>query len=520
MGRARGIVAAGHPVTASAAAEILRAGGNAFDAALAALFASCVAEPVLASLGGGGFLLAQHADRRPPLLYDFFAQTPSRRLDEAQIEFYPIVADFGTAQQEFHIGVGSIATPGVIKGAFELHRDLCRMPLATLIEPACSAARDGIEVNALQAYIAELVAPILQSTPGALALNSSQEHPERIARCGERMRHRAFADTLELLTKEGDALFYQGEMGQLLVDACRTQGGHLCRDDLLGYQVLKKPPLSFGYHGAQLFTNPAPSVGGTLMTFSLALLEESRPDTRPPGSDQHLLQIANAQRITQQLRREQAIDRDLDQAVTDRILSEEHLEGYRRIMREHPLCSRGTTQISVADHDGNLASMTLSNGEGSGYVLPGCGVMLNNMLGEEDINPHGFNRWPENQRIASMMSPTLVHTADQRRIATGSGGSNRIRSAILQTLVNLIDYAMPAEKAVEQPRLHYEGDLLNIESGYPAAAVEQLFAEYENHRQWPQRNLFFGGAHTVSINANGALDGHGDSRRGGVSITV
>jgi len=152
----RGIVAAGHPLTAQAASEILRAGGNAFDAALAALFASCVAEPVLASLGGGGFMLARQQGQSP-LLYDFFTQTPRKKTAQEACDFYPIIADFGTAQQEFHIGMGAIATPGVIKGLFELHRDLCRLPLNLIIQPACEAAREGIEISTLQHYISELI---------------------------------------------------------------------------------------------------------------------------------------------------------------------------------------------------------------------------------------------------------------------------------------------------------------------------------------------------------------------------
>ncbi|MCB1863649.1 MAG: gamma-glutamyltransferase, partial [Gammaproteobacteria bacterium] len=186
MRRRKGVVAAGHEVTASAAAEVLKAGGNAFDAALAALFASCVAEPVLASLGGGGFLLAERCDARK-LLYDFFAQTPFRKRSPEETDFYPIIADFGTVQQEFHIGMGSIATPGVVKGLFAIHRELCSMPLQVIIQPACEAARSGVAVNNLQRYISKLVSPILQSTPDAMALHATRETPDRFAECGEKV---------------------------------------------------------------------------------------------------------------------------------------------------------------------------------------------------------------------------------------------------------------------------------------------------------------------------------------------
>ena len=521
MTRTTGVVAAGHQITAQAAASILSEGGNAFDAAMAAVFASCVAEPVLASLGGGGFLLARTGSA-PPLLYDFFSQTPGRKTPQQDVDFYPIVADFGTAQQEFHIGMGSIATPGVIKGVFDIHRDLCRMPLREIVAPACEAARAGLVVNELQHYISEIVSPIIFSSPLALRLHASEQRPDRIAKPGETVHQHELADSFESLAAEGDRLFYSGEMGQDLVRACNEQGGHLRQQDLHAYEVIRRQPLHLNYHGSMLSTNPAPSVGGTLIAFALALLEPQKLSDFRPGSYDHLLRIARAQQLTQQLRRDEAVDIDLQADASQQLLSDDYLRSYRETMKKHPGFSRGTTQISIADADGNIASMTLSNGEGSGYVIPGTGIMLNNMLGEEDINPHGFHQWPENRRIASMMSPTLVSGNDGRLIATGSGGSNRIRSAILQVLVNLLDYGMQIEQAVEQPRLHFESDLLNVENApYLAdAVVEQLFQAYTANRLWPHKNLFFGGAHSVMLTAGGKVYGQGDSRRGGVCIYV
>ncbi|HFD40701.1 MAG TPA: gamma-glutamyltransferase [Anaerolineae bacterium] len=484
---------------------------------MAALFASCVAEPVLASLGGGGFLLAHQPDREP-VLYDFFTQTPRHRKPLNAIDFHPITADFGTAQQEFHIGMGAIATPGVIRGLFAIHRSLCRMPLARIIEPACEAARQGLAVNDFQHYIAEIVSPILLSSEEALRLHSPASGEKRLADTGEIVRQPDMADFFEQLTREGEDLFYQGEVGRTLIDACRSGGGYLTSEDLGRYRVVPRPPLQLKYHAARLYTNPPPSVGGTLIAFSLALLEEEGLAAMTPCGYPHLLRIARAQQLAQQLRADEGADRDLDQAASRRFLGRETIERYRRSLRDHPAFSRGTTQISIIDTQGNLASMTLSNGEGAGYVIPGTGIMMNNMLGEEDINPHGFHRWPENRRIASMMSPTLILSPDGGAIATGSGGSNRIRSAILQVLVNLLEFRMPAEQAVEQPRLHYENGLLNVERGPDAPSLERLFEAFPRHRLWPDKNLFFGGAHTVAIDAAGELSGKGDSRRGGVAL--
>lgn len=515
MKKHAGIVAAGHPATAGAAIEILRAGGNAFDAALAALFASCVAEPVLASLGGGGFLTARPA-AAAPLLYDFFTQTPHSRPVESELDFYPIVADFGTAQQEFHIGMGAIATPGAIKGVFTIHRDLCSMPLREIIQPACEVARNGIQINGFQRYISEVVSPIILSSPAALQLHASNRQPDTIAECGATVHNPAMADGFEILALEGEALFYRGEMGRILIDDCHAHGGCLTRVDLESYEVERRKPLSLNYHDTRLFTNPPPSIGGILIAFTLALLEQERLGQYPINSAEHLGRISHAMKLTQQLRNDQGIGSGAEPITDHKILSGEWLGHYREVMRNHKGFSRGTTQISIADDAGNLASMTLSNGEGSGYVLPDCGIMLNNMLGEEDINPHGFNQWPLNRRIASMMSPSLVITPEGDTIALGSGGSNRIRSAILQVLINLIDFGMAIEQAVEQPRVHFESGLLNIEKGPTADVIQTLEQSFPEIRCWPDKNLFFGGAHSVMRKHNGALSGSGDSRRGGV----
>jgi len=512
-------VAAGHPVTARAATEVLHAGGNAFDAALAAMFAACVAEPVLASLGGGGFLTTRPAAEQP-LLYDFFAQTPHSRPVASELDFYPIVADFGTAQQEFHIGMGSIATPGAIKGVFAIHRDLCSMPLREIIQPACEAARGGVRVNSFQHYIAEIVSPIIRSRPEALQLHASSQKPGEIAEPDETVYNPAMADGFEILALEGEALFYRGEMGRRLIGDCHAHGGCLTQTDLESYRVARRSPLTLNYHNTQLFTNPPPAIGGILIAFTLALLEQEKLGQYRVSSADHLGRIGHAMKLTQQLRSDTGFGSGSPTNLEHEILSSTYLDSYRAVMRNHKGFSRGTTQISIADSDGNLASMTLSNGEGAGYVLPECGIMLNNMLGEEDINPHGFNQWPLNRRIASMMSPSLVITPDGDAIAVGSGGSNRIRSAILQVLVNLIDFDMAIDQAVEQPRIHFEPDLLNIEAGPSAHAIQALRNEFADIRCWPDKNLFFGGAHSVMRKRNGELSGSGDSRRGGVCYQV
>lgn len=519
MQRRNGVVAAGHPRTAQVARLILDEGGNAFDAALAALAAACVTEPVLASLAGGGFLLAHSSDGRNTL-YDFFAQTPLSAEEHEEVDFFPIVADFGPVQQEFHIGVGSIATPGVVKGIFEVHRDLGSMPLAAILEPAIAMAREGEVLNAFQSRLLEIVAPIYESNPAAHALYASPTTPGYLAREGDRIRTPELADTLEALSREGDSLFYHGEIAQRLVDACKERGGLLRSADLAGYRVARRKPLAIRYGNARILSNPPPSVGGLLICFGLRLLKELNLSAHAFGSEQHLCRLIEVMASTQQARLAQGIDHDTGENERAReMLEDSVLAPYRDSLRNRLWNSRGTTQISVIDGSGDVASLTVSNGEGSGYVIPGTGVMTNNMLGEADLHPHGFHNWTPGRRIVSMMAPSVVLWDEGRVVGTGSGGSNRIRTAILQVLCNLLDFEMDVEQAVSAPRIHFEDELLNVEGGFAAETVAALRRHYPRHKIWPDRHLFFGGAHTVMRDAaSGVLQGSGDPRRGGDSV--
>lgn len=227
----KGAVAAGHPLTANAARVVLDAGGNAYDAVLAAMCAASVVEPVLSSLAGGGFLLAFPGDGKPRL-YDFFVQTPRRKRPPDEIDFRPIIADFGTAQQEFHIGLGSIATPGTVRGLFEIHRELGSLPMRDIVEPAIAAARDGVAINRLQAYIFGVVAPIYLATHDARRIYASPNDATRLYGEGEVLRQPELADALDAIAREGERLFYEGEIAAALTGACETGGGHLGADDL------------------------------------------------------------------------------------------------------------------------------------------------------------------------------------------------------------------------------------------------------------------------------------------------
>jgi len=517
----KGAIAAGHEETARAAAIILEEGGNAFDAALAGMLAACITEPVLASLGGGGFLLAHAPDNdgAKSRLYDFFVQTPKTRLEAATADFFPIVADFGDAQQEFHIGRGSIATPGMVKGLFKVHADLGRMPMKRIIEPAAALARDGVTLNRLQAYIFSVVDTIYMSNETCRGVYGSEKSPGIPLIEGEVFRIPDFADAIDALAREGDDLFYRGDIAGRMVEDCRTSGGTLTRADLESYAVKIRPPLEMEYGGVRILTNPPPSTGGILIAFALELLRGENLREAGFGSAEHLTKLAESMRQTNKARLDSALHDRSDDAA-EHFLNPDFVRIYREGVQGRPQALRGTTHISVIDAAGNAAAVTMSNGEGSGYLIPGTAIMLNNMLGEEDINPTGFHQWQADQRMCSMMAPTLLAGADGERVVLGSGGSNRIRTAILQVILNLVEFALPVEEAVSNPRIHFEGGLLSIEPGYEREPLAALTTRFPEYKEWSDRNLFFGGVQVVRAPAleragSGELEGTGDPRRGG-----
>ncbi|MFQ3615295.1 MAG: gamma-glutamyltransferase [Cyanobacteriota bacterium] len=516
--KTRGAIAAGHPKTAEAGAEMLRLGGNAFDAAAAAMLASCVTEPTLTSLGGGGFLLAHTAEQQN-ILFDFFTQTPRQRRPVEEVEFYPVLVDFGTAVQEFHIGLGAIAVPGTVAGLFHIHRRLGRLPMSVVAEPALHYATAGVEMGEFQAYCFRILRPILLACPemGQLCTQNGE-----LLHTGDRFYNPDLAETIRLLVQEGPQAFYAGDIAHALVKDSQTRGGYLSLEDLRHYRVIERSPLMTCYRSTTLVTNPPPSSGGCLIAFALALLSQVEVAACEFGTEAHLTLLADAMRLTN-LARADGYDSRINQPdVAERFLAEAHLRPYAQQLLQTAGVNKwgSTTHFSVIDSEGNAASVTASNGEGSGYTIPGTGIMLNNMLGEADLHPGGFHQWPPNARISSMMAPTMVLADGKPELVLGSGGSNRIRTAILQVISNVIDFGMPIEQAVNSPRIHWEADVINLEPGFEVPKTQTRFPWSGEIVPWEQQNMFFGGVHAVLATPDGRLTGAGDRRRSGSVVVV
>ncbi len=517
----KGRISAGHELTARAGAEMLRAGGNAFDATVAASFASFVVESALTSPAGGGFLVSRSSGGRVRL-YDFFSNVPGlgREPGAGGLNFFKVGIDFADATQYVYVGEGAAAVPGVVAGLAEVYRQHCTLPLKELLAPAIEYARGGVVLTEWQAYFNGLLAPMQTVSEEAMQLYEPHGVP---LDAGELIVNTLMADAFEYLAREGLERFYDGDIAHLIVKGFGERG-LITAEDLSAYRVDVREPLRFSYRDRTVYTNPPPSSGGTLIAFSMKLLEGF--DVRAAGHNtaEGLSLLVDAMRVTNEARAENLDTRVYEDGIELEFLSSGHVSAYRgRMSGDYGASaaqegsSGNTTQISVIDAEGNVAGLTTSTGMGCGFMIPGTGIMMNNMLGERDLNPGGFHAQPPGVRMSSMMAPTIVTRDGEPEIVLGSGGSKRIRSAILQSLVNIIDHGMDVHFAVDAPRVHFEDGVLDVESGIPKAALATLEYGGVRLKRWGRKNMYFGGVHAV-VSTGAGLSGAGDARRGGVSV--
>ena len=420
----------------------------------------------------------------------------------------PIEINFSECTQTFHIGFSSAAVPGLLKGLLHVHERLCTLPLKTILAPALSSLKDGLEIRSLQEYFFNLLKPIfLSSDYGKEIFTINGQYLKQ--------RDRFFNPMLEEFFKgitDRSCDIYRGEIAQKFVEEMKKNGGPITQDDLEAYEVIEREPLRIKYRDREILTNPPPSSGGVKLALALHLLESINVSSLSHDSEE--LQIALVELMKKlhdfnPIKNGAGIPYPFKDSTILPIV-----ESYIKAISERTFIStRGTTHISVVDEKGNAVSMTTSNGSGSGCFIPETGIMLNNMMGEDDLHPDGFFSSPCGQRVSSMMIPTIVLKDGKAETVMGSGGSKRIKTAILQVLLNIIDFNYSLEDAVEESRVHFEDGIVQVEPGVPLKVVEKLKKHYKVNR-WSKKNMYFGGVHCV----NGNMQGWGDSRRGGCIV--
>jgi gamma-glutamyltranspeptidase / glutathione hydrolase len=459
-------VAAGHPATAEAGIRVLALGGSAADAAVAATLTSCVAESIFTGLGGGGFVTYYEASTGKVTCLDFFCAEPGLSGDRKQGPMTPVAIRFGQVPIPYEIGGPSVGVPGVPAGCDEIHRRWGRLPWAKVVAPSIEAARSGTIMQASHVRVLLSIIEAMVLDQGADAYTPGG----RLIGEGSLLCHPGLADALELLAIHRSGVFYEGMLGELTVDTVRAGGGALGMTDLTAYRVIEREVAD-----AELAGN---------LVLGRVDLNRTIPTLRAlPDS---MCRLSSA----------------------DRLIALAGTLGAARVGRDEPLGN--TTNVTAVDADGNACVVTTTLGLGAGAWLPGYGVHLNSMRGEGELNDGDIQ---PGDRISSMMCPLIVLDPDSRlRLALGSAGGSRIRTALLATLVNVLVEELTVPAAVQAPRLHAIDDLVHLELDFPAGGEAALAAAGFTVNRWTTPTHYFGG-----VSAVGRAGAAGDHRRGGAA---
>jgi gamma-glutamyltranspeptidase/glutathione hydrolase len=521
MSSTKGVIAAGDPQTAEAGAQLLREGGNAIDAVVAAAFAAFVCELPLCSPLGGGVCVVERGNGES-LAFDMFARTPglgrpAGAAATGERDFGPITVNFGAAAQVFHIGRASVAVPLALSGLIDLQKRFGARPLEAVMAPAVALAKHGYVLGKGCGYVFDILGPIINRTPEGRVLFARPDGT--IGGVGSHLTNPDLAQTLaDIATRPARvAEIYDA----LATEFGPERGGLITPEDIEAATMASLSPIGVTHGDWHLATMPFPSTGGLLVALGVRLLE----GVGQYGfkSKEHELFVGKAQEALLAERDDTFRDRVADPELARAMLADERLKIARAKARS---MLGSTTQLSAIDVHGNAVSLTLTNGEGSGHVLSGTGMMTNNILGEEDLHPKGFHKDAPGTPINTMMAPTILSRGADR-VALGSGGSNRLRTAILQTIVGLLEFGVSASEAVHAPRLHIEIDratnlpkLAFEAAGLAPDVAAALKAAYPNApAAFEAPNLYFGGVH-CALRLGDRFEGVGDDRRGGARVVV
>jgi gamma-glutamyltranspeptidase / glutathione hydrolase len=457
-------IAAGHPATVAAGAEILEAGGSAADGAVAASLASCVTETVMTGLLGGGHAIYYEAASARVENLDCFVAMPGLGAERREAELLELDVPFGAELVHYAVGIASCGVPGVPAGLDALWGRHGRLEWPRLVEPALRLARSGVEMPQAQAACLAMLAPVMTMNEGARIYAPGGT----LVQAGDVLEQPGLARALELVRDEGAASAYSGSIAEALLGLMDERGGLVTRDDLESYRAEWREPVVVSYLGAGVHTR------GDL---------SGVPETLP-----------RVPRL-----------RGLDEAERALALVEA-LDGKARA------APSDTTNITVVDADGNACVLTTSLGLGSGDFVPGLDLHLNSMLGEADLVRGVLE---PGQRMGSMMAPSLVLGDGGLELAIGAAGGTRLRGALIQVAAGVLDEGMPAADAVARPRLHASDGRVQLEPGFSDDAVAALERTGYEVRVWPAPHHFFGGVSLVTPS-----EAAGDPRRSGTAARV
>ena len=500
-------IASGSQISANAGAAIAHKGGNAVDAALAAALVSMSTDLGVMAPGASGFITIWSPATKP-IVIDAYAEMPGRGLTSERFgkAMKEVFFDYGGWMSTI-IGYGSIATPGMFAGLEMAAKQYGQLPWALIVEPALTLVREGFPLTGGAAeYLAYTHKAIFSWHSDSYRTIHHLDGSCR--REGEIVQIPELADSLKLIAQQGSDAFYTGEIGQRIAKEIQAHGGLLTAADLQAYRAIARTPICIRWGDWEIVTNPPPAIGGACVAAMLLLLEHQSFSDWNPTTVQ---QMAKVQNIVFDYRRhhfEEASDSGKETEVI------RLLEWANCANSQSWLTSPSTIHTSAVDSDGLACAITASAGYGSGVMISGTGLWLNNSLGEIELHPQGLQDLRSGMRLTSNMAPTIARHKDGTVMAIGSPGASRITTAIVQVLFNFIHLEMSLAEAIAHPRLHVEIvegiPTISFEAGLPVEASEEFAI-----RQFSQLSMYFGGVQAALGHPTFGLLAAADPRRAG-----
>ncbi|MDF8265144.1 gamma-glutamyltransferase [Luteipulveratus flavus] len=497
----RTAVAAPNALAAQAGIDVVRLGGSAVDAALAAMSVTFVTEPGIVSALGGAYVAVWPVGGGPVVI-DGNVEMPGRGLPRER---------FGQGVRELwldyaggmtvHAGAGSVATPGAFAAMDLAHHRYGHAPWSEVVAPAADVARHGFRVGATAgSYLQQVGDPLFSFDTGTRAQLIGDDG--RPLSPGDTLADDRLADSLEQIAHEGARALYEGELGRRVADHLQHEGGLLTRADLEAYEPVVRPATLTRLRDWQVATNPPPSIGGPVLAAMLRLLEGEVPSAAA--------MIAVQRTVLGHRRDRLDTAPDLETAGTELLASLDAL-----VLDAVPR-SQHTAHVSVVDSDGLACAITASSGYSSGVTAPGTGLLLNNCLGEPELNQRGLHALPPGTRLASNMAPTTARHDDGSVLAIGSPGADRITTALAQVISRYVIEGSRLQDAIDQPRLHVRlrsGDGIHVEHE-PAPDISRTLASLGLAGTEHQANaMYFGGVGAAHRSSTGDVSAAADPRR-------
>src|SRR5271154_842364 len=525
-----GMVVAQEPLAADVGVAVLKSGGNAIDAAVAVGFALAVTYPFAGNLGGGGFMLVRLADGRSDFI-DFREIAPGKASHDMYLD------SNGAPTQDSITGWRASGVPGTVRGLELAHKKFGSKPWSTLLQPAIDLAANGFPVSRWQMESWREYGYSLSRFPESkrIFLKGGAGYDWQ-----ENFRQPDLARTLGRIAASGSKDFYEGETAKLVAEAMAKNGGLITRDDLRNYRAVERTPLEGDYHGYHIITSPPPSSGGVGILQMLAMLDDSGYETSGAGSASEYHYLAEVMRRFYADRSSYLGDPDFVKNPIAALLDPAYIRARRAsIDLAHaaptgdvnpglPASHEGanTTHFSIVDAQGNCVALTytLNNGYGSGVTVPGAGFLLNDEMDDFSAKPGTPNMFGlvqgENNSIApgkrplSSMAPTIVTKDGKPFLVLGAPGGATIISAVLQVILNVIDFHMNVQDAVDFPRIHHQWkpDVLAIERGVspdPVALLAKM--------GYVSRETVLAEVQAIEV-SNGWLEGGHDDRGPGEAL--